>query len=149
MVPEMNVSAQTLPPSHPAAVPDVVVFDLDGTLTQSEVGIFACIRYALGEMGLPIPEESVLRKFVGPPLLYSFQHFLHLTPQEAEQAVAHYRVRYNDVGLFENQVYPGIQRLLRLLHRQGKVLRVATGKPWEAAQRIIRHFHLEWIACLR
>lgn len=124
-------------------VKDVVVFDLDGTLTQSEEGIFACIRYALGEMGLPVPEEGVLRKFIGPPLAYSFEHFLHLSPEKTEEAVAHYRVRYNQVGLYENRVYAGIQRLLQLLHRQGKLIRVATGKPQEPARRIIQHFHLD------
>lgn len=120
-----------------------VLFDLDGTLTQSEEGIWNCVRYAAEKMGRTPPPEEVLRKFIGPPLFYSFQTYLGMTEAEATRAVAFYRERYNGVGLLENRVYPGIRRLLVRLKRAGYYLGVATGKPQEPTERILRHFRLD------
>ena len=120
-----------------------VIFDLDGTLTQSEEGIWNCVRYAAESLGFPEPDVATLRKFVGPPLSYSFHEYLGMTEEMAEQAVAKYRERYSVVGLFENRVYPGVRRLLATLKKQGAYLAVATGKPQIYADRIVSHFGLD------
>ena len=119
-----------------------VIFDLDGTLTQSEEGIFNCVRYAADKLGFPCPDAETLHKFVGPPLMWSFQEYMGMDDATAEQAVATYRERYTVVGLFENRVYPGIRRLLRTLKREGWYIGIATGKPQGPAERIIEHFGL-------
>lgn len=119
-----------------------VIFDLDGTLTQSEEGIFNCVRYAADKLGFPCPEAATLRRFVGPPLDYSFQAYMGMEPAMASRAVEAYRERYNAIGLFENRVYPGIRRLLRTLKAAGWYIAIATGKPQEPSERIIAHFGL-------
>ena len=119
-----------------------VIFDLDGTLTQSEEGIFNCVRYAAEKLGFEEPDAATLHKFVGPPLMWSFQEYMGMDEAMAERAVTTYRERYTVVGLFENRVYPGIRRLLRTLKREGWYIGIATGKPQGPAERIIEHFGL-------
>ncbi len=120
-----------------------VIFDLDGTLTRSEEGIWRSVEYAADALGFPRPDAETLRKFIGPPLDYSFRTYMGMSAEDAQRAVAAYRVRYNDVGLFENRVYPGIRRLLRMLHRAGVWCAIATGKPQGPSERIVRHFLLD------
>ena len=123
-----------------------ILFDLDGTLTQSEEGICNCARYAAERMGLPAPDESTLRKFIGPPLFGSFQQYMGLSPEKAQEAIEIYRERYNTVGLFENRVYPGIRYTLRALKKAGAHLGVVTGKPIGPTTRILAHFGLgKWM----
>ncbi len=119
-----------------------VIFDLDGTLTQSEEGIFNCVRYAADKLGFEAPNEETLHKFVGPPLHYSFREYMGMDEATADLAVTTYRERYTTVGLFENRVYPGVRRLLRTLKREGFYIGIATGKPQGPAERIIEHFGL-------
>ena len=121
---------------------DAVLFDLDGTLTRSEEGILNCVRYALSKMGWDIPQEQMLRAFIGPPLFGSFRDFCGMNEVECGEAVAFYRERYVDVGLFENAVCPGIRTLLRKLQKAGVWLAVATGKPQTMTERILDHFGL-------
>jgi len=120
-----------------------VIFDLDGTLTQSEEGIFNCVKYAAEKLGFPQPDAATLRKFVGPPLKWSFQEYMGMDEDMAWKAVLTYRERYEVVGLFENRVYPGVRRLLRMLKKRGDYVAVATGKPQGPAERIIAHFGLD------
>lgn len=122
-----------------------VLFDLDGTLTDPEQGISRCIRFALEQMQLPVPDKSRLRDWIGPPLKASFADWFTSIGSDADagQALELYRQRFADIGLFENTVYPGIERLLANLHRQGRQLLVATAKPTLYADRIIRHFKLD------
>ena len=96
-----------------------VLFDLDGTLTQSEEGITRSARYALEKLGFPVPDEKTLLKFIGPPLLHSFEHLIGMTEEQALEAQRIYRERYNTVGLLENRVYPGIRTMLRTLVKAG------------------------------
>ena len=117
-----------------------VLFDLDGTLTQSEEGIWNCAKHAAKEMGLPEPDAATLRKFIGPPLTYSFQTYLGLTPEQAEEAQKIYRARYTTVGMYENRVYPGVRAMLRTLWKQGAKLGVVTGKPAYPTGKILEHF---------
>ena len=119
-----------------------VLFDLDGTLTQSEEGIWNCARHALKAMGRPEPDAATLRKFIGPPLVWSFRELTGMTEEQALEAQTIYRERYNTLGLFENRVYPGIRYSLRCLQKAGAHLGVVTGKPEKATVRILEHFGL-------
>ena len=119
-----------------------VLFDLDGTLTQSEEGIWKCARHTLKTMGFPEPDSATLRKFIGPPLIWSFRNLAGMTEEQAERAQVIYRERYNTVGLFENRVYPGIRYALRCLKKAGLHLGVVTGKPEKPTKRILEHFGL-------
>ena len=124
------------------AVRKCVIFDLDGTLTRSEEGIWNCVRYAAEKLGFPVPDAATLRKFIGPPLGWSFMEYMGMSEEMANKAVSTYRERYEAVGLFENRVYPGIRRLLRRLKRDGWYIGIATGKPQRSSERIIEHFGL-------
>ena len=119
-----------------------LLFDLDGTLTDPREGITRCIAHALGRMGLEPPPLDALTFAIGPPLRGSFAQLLACEDRERiEQAVAHYRERFADVGLFENAIYPGIAEALQELG--DAQLFVATSKPQVYAERIVRHFGLE------
>lgn len=120
----------------------VILFDLDGTLTDSKEGILRCVEYALVQCAQPVPEKAQLELFLGPPLYDSFQQICGMAPTEAEKAVRLYRERFSKIGLFENEVYPGIPELLIHLRDAGKILAVATSKPEVYARRILEHFDL-------
>lgn len=120
----------------------LILFDLDGTLTDSGPGIIRCVRYALEKMGRPVPAEEELTCFVGPPLLEQFMEYGKFTREEAGQAVRYYRERYAETGIFENEVYPGIRELLEGLRRAGYRLGVASSKPEVYVNQILEHFEL-------
>ena len=119
-----------------------ILFDLDGTLTDSGEGIINCAILALEHYGLPIPSREEMRVFVGPPLTESF--IRHGVPADkAEEAVAIYRSRYIPSGKYENTPYPGIRELLETLHEMGYKLYVATSKPEGMSIDILKHFDLD------
>ena len=119
-----------------------MIFDLDGTLTDSRPGIFACTEYALKKMGRPVPPPEILQRFLGPPLAESFMKYCGMTEEEAAHATALYRERYIPIGWKENSVYPRIRALLAALKSKGVYLAVATGKPEHTSVEILRYFHL-------
>ena len=121
---------------------DNIIFDLDGTLTDPAVGIINSMICALEKYGIPAPDRSELMKFIGPPLVDSFQEFFHLSREEAKTIVDHYREYYREEGMFESSVFPGIQDLLRSLQENGKVLMVATAKVEPFANTVLEHFGL-------
>lgn len=118
------------------------LFDLDGTLTESEEGITKSAAYALEKMGFPAMTQAELRKFIGPPLVDSFTRFCGMTPRQADEAVAHYRERYTAVGWKENIVYSGVPRLLRSLKQQGAYIALASSKPAPSCEKILKYFGL-------
>ena len=118
-----------------------ILFDLDGTLTDSGEGIINCVIYALERFGLPIPSRESLRYFVGPPLHESFIK-QGVPVDQAEKAVAVYRERYIPIGKFENTPYPGIRELLETLKTEGHTLYVATSKPEQISIDVLEHFDL-------
>lgn len=122
---------------------DLLLFDLDGTLTDPMLGITNAVMYSLEKFGIPRPERSSLYKFIGPPLLDSYRDYYGFSPEQARQAVACYREYYQDRGLFENQPYPDIPRVLEALTAAGKTLCVATSKPEHFARQILEHFRLD------
>lgn len=119
-----------------------VIFDLDGTLTDSAPGILDCVSYALGQLGYPLPEEKQLRRFLGPPLMESFTKICGLSKEQAIEAQGVYRKRYHHEGYLNNSVYPGIRQLLQTLKNAGVYLAVATHKPLKPSLKILEAFHL-------
>ena len=120
-----------------------VLFDLDGTLTQSEDGIWNCAKHAAKKMGFPEPDAETLRKFIGPPLEYSFSTYMRMTKEQAAEAVRFYRERYTTVGMYENRVYPGVRVMMRTLWKAGAKLGIVTGKPAYPTGKILEHFGLD------
>jgi len=119
-------------------------FDLDGTLTDPREGITRCLQYGVECLGRPYPEQSELVRYIGPPLRWTFPRLLGTDDEDlVEAAIRHFRVRYADVGLFENEMYPGILELLAALQGHGFKLYVASSKPTVYADRIIRHFGID------
>ncbi len=118
-----------------------ILFDLDGTLTDSGEGIINCAALALRHFGLPVPDRETMRVFVGPPLTDTFVKF-GVPEDKADEAVEVYRSRYTTVGKFENFPYPGIPELLKTLRCQGHILLVATSKPEALSVEIMEKFEL-------
>lgn len=122
---------------------DVVLFDLDGTLTDSGLGVSNGVKYALAKLGYDVPEGKELDKYLGPPLWSSFKDFGGVKDNEITDAVKYYREYYNETGAYENAVFDGIPELLTDLNKAGKRLAVATSKVDYAAVNILRHFNLD------
>ena len=123
---------------------DTILFDLDGTLTDSGLGITKAVQYALGQMGYEVPPRESLFTFIGPPLHKSFAKYYGMDEATAVEAVRQFRVYYNQMGgILENEVYEGVRELLRDLKAAGKRLMVATSKPQAAAEKVMRHFGLD------
>lgn len=122
---------------------DYCLFDLDGTLTDPREGITKSVQHALRAFGIEEPDLKKLEPFIGPPLKDSFMEFYGFTGDEAERAIAVYRERFAPVGIFENQVYPGIPQMLERLSRKGTRLAVASSKPIGFVKRILAHFDIE------
>ncbi len=123
--------------------PLTLFFDLDGTLADPRDGMTQCHQHALERLGRPVPPQSELLQYIGPSLRWAFPRLLASDdPELIEAAIRYYRERYSTVGLFEQEVYPGIPELLRALHDDGFALYVVTSKPKIFAERIIRHFGL-------
>jgi phosphoglycolate phosphatase len=128
--------------------PELVIFDLDGTLTDSAEGIVSSFRHALGEVGAPVPDGDLAGRIVGPPM------HLTLTAMglggRADDAIAAYRADYTTRGWAMNRLFDGIPALLADLRAAGVRLAVATSKAEPTARRIIEHFglgdHFEVIA---
>lgn len=119
-----------------------LLFDLDGTITDSETGITRCVEYALNYFGIQVNDLRELSPFIGPPLLDSFKDFYHFTDEQAIIATAKYRERYTDKGIFENELYPGIKELLAEAQQKDKKVILATSKPEIFARRILDYFGL-------
>ena len=116
---------------------DTILFDLDGTLTDSGLGITKAVQYALGQMGYDVPPRESLFTFIGPPLHKSFTKYYGMDEATAVEAVRQF---------LENEVYEGVRELLRDLKQAGKRLMIATSKPQAAAELVMHHFALdEWV----
>lgn len=118
-----------------------ILFDLDGTLTDSGEGIMNCAELALKHFGLPIPDRETMRVFVGPPLDKTFREF-GVPADRTKEAIEVYRSRYTTIGKWENEPYPGVEELLKKLQAGGYRLFVATSKPEEMSIEILTKFGL-------
>ena len=117
-----------------------LLFDLDGTLTNSAEGITKCVQNALHLMGIEEPDLKKLEVFIGPPLRASYMKYYGMTAEQAEEGIELYRQRYTDIGIWENKVYPVMMELLGLLKQNGFRLGMCTAKPEVFAVRIAEHF---------
>ncbi len=117
-----------------------ILFDLDGTLTDPAEGITGSVRYALEQMGRPVPQRAVLERFIGPPLDEAFPELCGLLPDETARAITLFREYFTRQGINENELYPGMGSLLRELCEAGRKLYVATSKPGDFAHIILNTF---------
>lgn len=122
---------------------DYVLIDLDGTITNPKEGITKSIQYALQAMGIYIDDLDSLTKHIGPPIRDGIKEFYGFNDEEAEAAVAKYREYYGEKGIYQNELYNGMESLLTRLKQAGKYLIVATSKPEELAVKVLESFHLE------
>lgn len=120
-----------------------ILFDLDGTLTDPKEGITKAVQYALKKHGIEVESRDELEKFIGPSLKYSFMEFYSFSEEQALQAVEDYREYFKPIGLYENEVYPGIVALLKELHSRDMKLFIATSKPTVFASQIAEHFNID------
>src|ERR1043165_9140593 len=124
-------------------MPDVLLFDLDGTLTDPKPGIVGSLRFALDQLAVPCPTDDVLAGYIGPPLRGTFATLLGTNESNRiEEAMRLYRQRFADTGLYENRVYDGVPEMLESAGSAATAVYVATSKPAIYAERIVRHFGL-------
>jgi len=131
-------------PDAPAQRPLVLLFDLDGTLTDPRSGIVRCMKHALDKLGAPCPPDDVLASFIGPPLRGTFASLLATSDRSLiERAMAFYREEYGESGLFENEVFTGVSQMLDQVRGLASAAFVATAKPKIYADRIVRRLGLD------
>jgi len=119
-----------------------ILFDLDGTITDPGIGITNSVIHALKKFDIEVSDRSELYKFIGPPLLESFQKYYGFSKAKSEKAINYYRDYYKEKGINENFLYDGFEDLLINLKSNGKTLLVATSKPEIFAKQILEHFEL-------
>lgn len=122
---------------------EVVMFDLDGTLTDPKVGITKSIQYALLNLGIEEDNSDKLTEFIGPPLLESFKKHYLLDDLTAGKAVDFYREYYTEKGIFETKIRCDVPKVLKQLHSNDIKLILATSKPTVYAERILGHFDVQ------
>ncbi|MBR5561474.1 MAG: dTMP kinase [Clostridia bacterium] len=120
-----------------------ILFDLDGTLTRSEMGITRSALYACEKMGYSGYTAEQFMSFIGPPLFESFQRVVGMNEEQAHQAIVYYRERFSVLGWAENEVYAGIPALLRSLKKNGAKIAICTAKPQDFATKIAKKFGFE------
>lgn len=121
---------------------EYILFDLDGTLTDSGIGITNSVMYALKKYGIEVSDRRKLNKFLGPPLSYSFEKYYGFSEEDAKTAVEYYREYYRENGIFENSVYNGIEDLLKALKNKNKIILTATSKPEVFAKQVLEHYDI-------
>ncbi len=120
----------------------VVLFDLDGTLTDPALGITKSVAYALESFGIHTQDLGELCKFIGPPLKDSFMEYYGFSEEQAIAGIAKYREYFRETGIYENKLYPGVKEMLEKLKDNGMRLILATSKPKVFADIILEHFDI-------
>lgn len=121
---------------------DFILMDLDGTVTDPVEGITRAVAYALEGMGIPVADRRTLCPFIGPPLQDSFREFFGFTDKQIAEAIERYRTYFSAKGIFENEVYAGMEEFLRKQTKRGRRIYLATSKPEPFARKILEHFQL-------
>jgi phosphoglycolate phosphatase len=127
--------------SQARQAPQLVIFDLDGTLTDSAAGIVSSFRHALGQIGAAVPDGDLTSQIVGPPMHHTLSAMG--LGEHTEAAIAAYRADYTTRGWAINSLFDGIEPLLADLRAAGVRLAVATSKAEPTARRILTHFGLD------
>ncbi|MCD7809518.1 MAG: HAD-IA family hydrolase [Erysipelotrichaceae bacterium] len=120
-----------------------ILFDLDGTLTDPFLGICSAVNYSLKYFGKEAEHLDDLKKFIGPPLDISYKEYYDMNDDEIAIAIQKYREYFGEIGLFENEVYDGVEDMLQMLLDHHKNLYICTSKPYEYTIKILEHFHLD------
>lgn len=121
---------------------DAVFFDFDGTIADTGVGIFNSVRFAVAAMGFdPLPEDR-LRTFIGPPVFDSFKRELDMTDKQSEKAVEKYRENYIRSGIYQLEMYPGIETLIKELKKSGIKIAIASSKPEKFVIKVIDYLKI-------
>jgi len=121
---------------------EYILFDLDGTLTDPKIGITSSVQYALRAFGIDEPNLDMLEPFIGPPLADSFMEFYGFTPDKANQAIEKYHERFDGQGIYENELYKGIDKMLLALKKSEKSLAIASSKPTPLVVRVLEYFDI-------
>ena len=108
---------------------DYVIFDFDGTVADTGEGILKSLQYSFTAMGDPAPDLSDLKKFIGPPVYYSYTHFYGISEEKVDLYIKKYRERYREKGIYESEVYPGLENLIISLKEQNIKVGIASSKP--------------------
>lgn len=114
-----------------------ILFDLDGTLTDTSEGIINSVSYALSKLGIEAGDKTRFYKFIGPPLRNGFEEVCGLKGEDVERCVTYYREYYSEKGVYENRLYDGIKELLKRLYESGRSILLATSKPERFAVEIL------------
>ena len=122
---------------------DLILFDVDGTLTDSGEGITKSVQYTLEKYGIIEPDLNNLRKFIGPPLIDSFMKYYGFSKEESVRARNIFNERYQPIGWMENRPYDGIEAVLEELQKAGIMMGVATSKPEGVAIKVLEYFDLK------
>lgn len=121
----------------------VILFDLDGTLSDPKVGITKSVQYALQKMDIVEPDSDKLECFIGPPLQVSFAEHYNFDEENTQKSIDFYRERFKEKGMFENELYSNISLLLKSLKEQQFSLVVATSKPTVFSEKILKYFNID------
>ena len=121
----------------------IILFDLDGTLSDPKVGITKSVEYALQKMQIQESNIDELECFIGPPLQDSFAEYYNFDEEDKQKAIDYYRERFKEVGMYENELYSNIPNLLKSLNDLNYRLVVATSKPTVFSEEILRHFNID------
>jgi phosphoglycolate phosphatase len=119
-----------------------VLFDLDGTISDSAPGILESMTHTLRTVGVPVPDRATLMSFVGPPIMDTFRIALGMDEEQADRTLAVYREHYLARGALDSRMYPGIDVVLHTLHEAGVPISTATSKPETPATYILEHYGL-------
>jgi len=119
---------------------DTIIFDLDGTLSESAEGITKSVQYMLEKFGIIEPDLKKLECFIGPPITVSLKSLYGFDDDKAWQGVMYYRERFEKKGIYENRPYDGVENMLKKLKAAGKTLAIATSKPQPQTEIIIRRY---------
>ena len=121
---------------------DYVIFDFDGTVADTGEGILKSLQYSFEQMGREVPDLSDLKKFIGPPIHYSYVNFYGVSENEVEQYIKKYRERYKKIGIYECFVYDGMLETLKTLRKNGVKLGIASSKPIKLVYDVMEHLKL-------
>lgn len=121
---------------------DYVIFDFDGTVTDTGEGILKSLQYSFEQMGNEVPDLSDLKKFIGPPIHYSYVNFYGIDESEVEQYITKYRERYKKIGIYECFVYDGMLETLKTLRENGVKLGIASSKPIKLVYDVMEYLRL-------
>ena len=122
---------------------DLILFDLDGTLTNSGEGITKSVQYTLEKYGIKEPDLNNLKKFIGPPLIDSFEKYYGFSREKAIEARKVFNERYQPIGWMENHPYEGIETVLEGLQNTGIMMGIATSKPEDVTNKVLEYFGLK------